>query len=328
MKRGKGGEMGTRRDIRKQHLEGGAEILSACMIWGLGYAVMTDSLDSVPRERLMVTEYLIAAIGMTIVCLLVNLVRGRKTRAQREPLLNKSVLFFGVSSGILMWSGQYFQIGGMMDPDTTAGQVAFITALYVVIVPLLKWIWRRESLNRLYAVSIGLAVIGLLLLSMQGGVNGLTLSRGSWSTLIGSFLFSVQILVLEAGTRKNDALTLTVVQLWSAFAGARAIGVIHRTPLFVSYSMHQFGMLLYLGLLSTMMGFLLQTVGQKNLPAELTSVFMSTESVFGMLFSVLLLGEQITASKAIGGSMMLAAVLLAQRSGAGETAVPVEMNNS
>ena len=68
--------MGTRRDIRKQHLEGGAEILSACMIWGLGYAVMTDSLDSVPRERLMVTEYLIAAIGMTIVCLLVNLVRG------------------------------------------------------------------------------------------------------------------------------------------------------------------------------------------------------------------------------------------------------------
>ncbi len=283
----------------KNRLFGSAEILIATALWGYGYVVIRNSLDSISFYALMTGRYLISSVLLLIFL-------GKRLRG-----VNRRILAEGAVLGALLYISQYFQTTALAQPDTTAGRVAFITALYVVLVPLLGCVIFHRKPGKLCIFAIFLAVPGLFLLvgTGKGGIG-----TGDFLALIGSVGFSAHILAVDCFTKKDDVLTLTMLQSISATLYAGIIWLLSGNSLAVNFADPRVLFpLIYLGAFSTMIGFLMQLLGQKRLPPEISAMLLSTESVFGMLFSVMLLQESLTIIQIAGCFLMLAAVLLAER---------------
>lgn len=215
----------------------------------------------------------------------------------------------GALAGLFLFISYYFQTYGLK--YTTASKNAFITTLYVVIVPFLAWAVNhvRPKANNLIAA--GFAVVGLALLSLKGD---LTVNFGDFLTLVCGICFAVHMIFLDRFTAYCTPIRLTVMQMGTAAACSWVLGLLTEGAFHpevftlpgVAVSM------LYLGLASSMLCFLLQTVGQKYLSASTSSILLSFESVFGLLFSVWLLHEELTLRMLIGCALMFAAAILAE----------------
>ena len=181
----------------------------------------------------------------------------------------------------------------------------------MVIVPFLAWAVNhvRPKANNLIAA--GFAVVGLALLSLKGE---LSVNFGDFLTLVCGICFAVHMIFLDRFTAYCTPIRLTVMQMGTAAACSWVLGLLTEGAFHpevftlpgVAVSM------LYLGLASSMLCFLLQTVGQKYLSASTSSILLSFESVFGLLFSVWLLHEELTLRMLIGCGLMFAAAILAE----------------
>ena len=277
---------------------GTTQILTACLIWGYGYVVIKDASVLMSLDNLMSLRYLMASAALCA-CFFPRLLRT-----------NRRALSGGVCMGLLLYLSQYCQTAALGFEDTSAGSVAFITALYVVLVPFLHAAMRRRLPSAGVMISALLAVAGLFLL-VHGSVG---LTFGCRLAMLGSALFSVHILVIDVFSSDQDPIILTVWQFLSAALFSCLVQAVHGTPLpEVPRLADIWRPVTYLGIFSTMLGFLMQTEGQKNLSPEFSSLLLSTEAVFGMFFSVLLTQESMTACKAVGCGLMLAAVVSAER---------------
>lgn len=276
---------------------GSVAILAATLIWGYGYIVIRNSLDEVPLHVLMTYRYVIAFAGMLL--LFWKRIKQISGRIVRE----------GAVLGMLLYVSQFFQTKALGYADTTAGKVAFITALYVVFVPFLNWIVFKKRPGKMCIVSACFAVAGLYLLT--GG--GLGIGKGDFLALIGSLGFSVHILAADIYTERDDVVSLTVLQFGFAAVFSGIVQVFSGVSLNENiWTISNLWPLIYMGIFSTMAGFFLQLLGQNRLPSNLTAVLLATEAVFGMLFSVLLLGEILTWRIALGCVWMLCAVIMAE----------------
>lgn len=288
----------TKKEKRKI-IVGTLEILTAAVVWGYGYIVIRSSFDSIPFSASMFWRYVIASAALFPLCI-------RKRTKCSKRLAGKGAIL-----GFLLYISQVFQTKALGASDTTAGKVAFITAFYVVLVPFLVWLVFHRKPDAKCMLAAFLALAGLFLLT--GNSSGKP-GTGDLLALAGSAGFSVHILAIDYFTEKEDVFLLTLFQFLSAAAYAGAIllleggkwsvPVLHTDMLWP---------LLYLGGISTMLGFLMQLSGQKNLSPEYASVLLATESVFGLVFSVIFLSEDITISMVSGCVLIFAAVLLAQQ---------------
>ena len=203
---------------------------------------------------------------------------------------------------------------------TTAGKVSFITGLYVVLVPLCGAAVFRQRLCRGHWVAICLALPGLFFLTSAGvGFN-----YGDALALAGSFGFAIHMLASERFVARSSAVLLSMLQFaWAAVFSTVTL-LFAGEPLLVPELTVGIGMrFLFMGLVSTLLGFFLQMWGQKQVPASLASMLLATEALFGLLFSVLLLDEVLTSGMVLGGALMLAAILVAERV-AGPSDVSIE----
>ena len=298
----------TKKEIKRtwngRSVTGTAEILIATLVWGYGYIVIRDSVSEIPPNVLMTWRYLIAFVVLLL------LFRRHMKKMSGKLLREGAVL------GGLLYFSQYFQTKALACSDTTAGKVAFITALYVVFVPFLNWIVLKKRPTVRCILAIGLALPGLYLLTCSGEMG---LGTGDMLALVGSLGFSVHILAIDSFTAKDDVIALTILQFGSAFVYAAVMQLISQEQL--SGGMGSFSVwwpLIYLGIFSTMLGFLMQLLGQTKLSPEVSAVLLSTESVFGMLFSVWLLDERLTGRGILGCTLMFGAILLAEQKGDSE----------
>lgn len=283
----------------KKTLLGSAEILGAAIVWGYGYIVIRDSLVWIPLEVLMTWRYLIAFLALLIIC------------AGRWKKLTKRIWIEGAILGGLLYFAQYFQTLALGKADTTAGRVAFITALYVVFVPFLNWILSRRKPSVSCYLSLLLAVPGLYLLT---GREGGGIGTGDMLALVGSLGFSLHILAADRFVRKNDDILLTMLQFGSAAFYAGIVQGLLSTGLEKPlWGRELLWPLVYLGVFSTLLGFFLQLQGQKYLSPEVSAVLLASEAIFGMVFSVIYQGERLTVYEKIGGGLMLGAIWLAEQ---------------
>lgn len=282
---------------RKTKLLAIAGLLITTMIWGGAFVVMKNSVDVIPPTWLLAVRFTIAAVGLALVF------------HRRLAGLDRSTFTRGLILGFILETAYLLQTYGLK--YTTASKNAFITTLYVVIVPFLNWAINRRRPGFSHIAAALLAIVGLALLSLQGD---LSIQLGDFLTLLCGIAFAFQMTFISRFTKDRDPIVLTVLQIASAAVfswilapfldGAFDFTVLLDTSLILG--------LLYLGLFSTMLCFLLQNVGQKFLNANAASVLLSTESVFGTLFSVIFLKEVLTGRMIIGCVLMFAAVLLAQ----------------
>lgn len=271
-------------------------LLLTALIWGFAFVVVKNSLDLIPPIYMLAFRFTIASAALALILF------RRLRRITRRDLQSGAIL------GVFLFAAYALQTIGCQ--YTTAGKNAFLTTIYVILVPFLHWLINRRRPDLYVIGGALLAMVGIGLLSLQGE-GGIAL--GDLLTLLCGIFFAVHIVYIDRYTLAQDPAILTVLQLATAAVLSFLLAPLIDGP-FPAQALHPEAVtgMLYLGLLSTMLGFLLQNVGQKYTTPSTASLLLSFESVFGVLFSTLFLHEAMTARMLLGCLLMFIAVLLVE----------------
>ena len=283
-----------------------AGLILTAAIWGFAFVIVKDSLDYIGPMYMVAIRYTIAALCMSLIFI------------KKWKLLSKKYLLHGALTGLFLFIGYATQTVGCN--FTTAGKNAFLTTIYVILVPLFSWplYKKRPGWFVFLAALLSMTGIGLLALG-TGDANGI--NRGDVLTLICGVFFALHIIFTakynaEEGEdgKGGDPLFLTLLQFIfvSIFGWLCAPFFDGSFPGSAVFSSRVIISMLYLGLLSTMLCFSLQNIGLKYVQSSLASLFLSFESVFGVLFSAIFLHEKLTLRMGIGCVLIFAAIILAE----------------
>jgi len=279
----------TRREILAD-----AILVLTAFIWGTGFVVMKNTVDSVPPAAIIAIRYTIAAA-------LTALMFRRHLKG-----LNLQDVKRGALVGALL-SGAYIvqTIGLSM---TTAGKNAFLTTVYVLLVPFGCSVIFKDKLSRRNFIAAGMMLAGIGCLSLDGESGGLNL--GDLLTLLCGVLFAAHIMAVERCQRKTNTYALIVLQF--AFSAVFAFGysLLFERGMPMEIQMSTVGGLLYLAVFSTTIAMSLQNIGQSMAPASHAAILLSLESVFGALASWLLLDERLTGMMVLGFAVIFAALVV------------------
>lgn len=247
------------------------------------------------------------AIRYTIAAVVMGLIFIKKWK-----LINRKNLLHGLLTGFFLFAAYLTQTIGCK--YTTAGKNAFLTTIYVILIPLISWILykKRPAWYVFLAAVLSLTGIGLLAL---GTCDTRGMNKGDVLTLICGLFYALHIIwTAKYNLCGEDPLLLTLLQfLFCAVYGWILAPVMDGCLDFnVILNGRVITSLLYLGLFSTMLCFSLQNIGLKYVQSSLASLFLSFESVFGVLFSVLFLHEHLTLRMLVGCILIFSAVLLAE----------------
>lgn len=280
--------------LRNRPLAAEIGLVFVTMIWGSAFVVVKNAAATVPTAMMIVVRFGIAAVLLCAVFF----------RRLRE--LNLTYVKWGLWVGLENFVAFELQTNGVR--LTTAGKNAFLTTAYCVIVPFLYWAVRKKRPRRTHLVSAFLCITGVGLLSLQ---EGFAVNFGDVLSLACSFVFAVQIVTIGILTEKNDPILLCITQ--TAATAALALPVaLFAEPLPSALPAGSVLSLLYLGVFSTMLTTVLQTVCQKYTPPSKASLIMSLESVFGTVCGILFLSETLSLRTFGGFVLIFFAILLSE----------------
>ncbi|HEX2979429.1 MAG TPA: DMT family transporter [Anaerolineaceae bacterium] len=232
--------------------------------------------------------------------------------------IDKKVFALILLVGVLMFSASALQQAGMK--TTTAGNAAFITSLYVVLIPfILTTVWRHHIPSMTWLCA-GLAVVGVYLLSNSGPVH---FSQGDGLELVGAVFWAFHVIMVGFMARKVDPWTLTSVQLLFSGVINLIFGFIFEAHTLPALSGSLWA-IFYTGVFSFGIGFSLQAYCQRRAPASDVAIILSMESVFAALFGFLILHETLHITQLVGCALILTATLLAQRESLTTAATPAD----
>ena len=276
-------------------------LILVTVIWGGGFVASDMALESMKPFQIMMVRFLLASVLMGLVSL------GQRNR--KEEVVNRTgAIKAGILMGVALFIGFSLQIIALQ--YTTPSKNAFLTALNVVIVPFIAFVILKKKIGAKGIIGAILSVIGVALLSLN---DNLTLGLGDALTLICAIGFAFQIFFTSEFVKKYPASVLNMVQMITAFIlSAVSMVVFGETDFQVTTQ----GWLsvLYLGVISTTLCYLLQTACQKYVDETKAAIVLSMESVFGTIFSIIILHEIITPRMVIGCVIILAAVIISNLS--------------
>jgi len=206
--------------------------------------------------------------------------------------------------GLMLFGGSILQQLGI--ERTTAGNAAFVTGLYMVMVPLAGRLFGQVTGWPTW-VGIALAVPGLFLLTWTDSGIGL----GDLLCLVGALFWTFHILAVGRESRAVDPIRLSVAQFTVNAALAAVVALVAEPTPFAGL-VPAAGAILFAGLISTGVGFTLQVVSQRHARASVAAMIMSLEAMFGALGGALFLGERMTAAGLTGAALMMTGILVAQ----------------
>jgi drug/metabolite transporter (DMT)-like permease len=221
------------------------------------------------------------------------------------PYLERRAIIFILIAGALLFGAAGLQQAGL--ETTTAGNAGFITTLYVVLVPIILVIFWREKIHRLSWLGAGIAIIGSLLLSTGGTLR---LAHGDALVMAGAMLWALHMILVSRAVKHMDVLTFSTGQYLTAGLFNMLVSLGMNMPL--GGLSTAWWTVLYIGLLSTAVGYTLQGLGQKYAPATDATILLSMEAVFAALTGYIFLGETMIFVQLIGCGLIIAAVLITQ----------------
>ncbi len=271
-------------------------LIITTIIWGSAFVVMKNSVDVISPTYLLALRFTIAFAALVAVFW------------KRLRNVGKTDIFCGFTLGFFLFISYFFQTYGLK--YTTASKNAFITTLYVILVPFLHWLFNKTKPSKNNVGAAVIAVIGLGFISLEGD---LSVNVGDLMTLVCGIFFAFHIVFVDRYTVTHDPIILTVMQMAVAAGLSWIAAPLLEGGLDLSVISHSMAVsLLYLGIFSTMICFLLQNMGQKHLSPNTSSIILSFESVFGLLFSVFLLGEPVTLKLLTGCGLLFLSVILSE----------------
>jgi len=285
----------------KHKLRGSLAILIATVIWGSAFIAQSVGMDYIGPFTFQTMRSVLAVPFLIIVVFLIE----RNPRKSLENWLDPALWKAGLPCGIALFIAAGLQQMGIV--HTSAGKAGFITAMYIVLVPILGIFLRKKPPFTAW-ISVGLAVAGLYLLSCVGVTQ---VNIGDLYLLGCALGYAVQITLVDRMGGAVDGLRLNCVQ--SLFCGIFSGTVMMLTEdVVISNILACWIPLVYAGIFSLGIAFSLQIIGQKYLEPTPAALIMSLESVFAVLFGWLLLHERMSAAELWGCALVFAAVLLSQ----------------
>lgn len=275
-------------------------------IWGTAFVAQSVGMDHLGPFAFNAVRSLIAGIAMIPVILFFNRSKSPE-RKQEERANRKTLILGGVACGLALGVAANIQQMGIQ--HTTVGKAGFITALYIVIVPILGLFFRKKVSAKLW-VSVVIAIVGLYLLCVKGGA--LQLGKGDLLVLLCAVGFSIHIMVIDYFSPKTDGVKMSCIQFFVAtlvsVVGMMAFeGVPEPRAVLLSWVP-----LLYTGVISSGVGYTLQIIGQKGVNPTVASLVLSLESVISVLAGWVLLGQSMSPKELLGCLLMFVAIILAQ----------------
>ncbi len=270
-------------------------LLSVTAVWGSTFFVLKDVVTRIPVADLLAVRFGIASLGLLAVA-------GRQLRMSRRTLTS------GVGLGALYGVAQILQTLGLA--HTSASVSGFITGLYVVATPLLGAVILQTRISRSVWAAVGLATLGLGVLSL----NGFSVGYGELLTFISALVYAGHIIALGRLSEPGSSLSLSLVQMVTitVICTAVALSPASTTGLQLPASSQDWLALGYLGLLAGALTMGLQTWAQARIEPSRAAVTMAVEPVWAAAFAVALGGEMITVRMIVGGLAIVSAMYLVE----------------
>ena len=293
--------------MNQKSLRGSLLLLLGSVIWGAAFVAQRVGMDHLGPFAFNGIRMLLAGVVMIPVTFLLD--RRNRKEPGCTPPDPREQRTAGALCGVLLFAASSLQQMGLV--STTAGKAGFITALYVVLVPVAAWLCFRKNPGRVIWLGVALAVAALWLLCMPAG--GFVLQSGDLLILGCAVCFTAQILCVDRYAPRVSGVRLARDEFLVTGALSLLIAVFAETVTLQGIRLALIP-ILYAGVMSGAVGYSLQIFGQRDTDPTVASLIMCLESVFALLTGVILLGEKMTAREAAGCVLMFIAVILAQLS--------------
>ena len=279
--------------------------LITAMIWGSSFVTQSISAGHIGCFSFGALRALPATVFLF---LLVCVMRRLQPREKYSAAQKKMLLCAGLICGTLLTVAISFQQFGLS--YTSAGKAGFISALYIVLVPVFSIFFGKKPGGRVW-IFVAVAVAGLYLLCVNGS-GEMSFSGGDLSVLLCTVVFAFQIIAVDHYAGKVDGVELSCVQfaVMTVLSAACALLAGEQTTMEAVKTCLPY--ILYTGIFSSGIAYTLQIIAQKDGEATVVSLLLSLESLFAVVSGAIFLHERMSAQEYLGCALMLAAVLLSQ----------------
>lgn len=275
-------------------------LLTTALIWGVAFVAQSVGMDYIGPFTFNCVRSLLGGLVLLPCIFLLDRLDGGKAAAQKKwPVLG------GVCCGVVLAVASSLQQIGIA--HTSVGKAGFITALYIVIVPLLGLLGGKRVGGRIWA-AVALAVAGMYLLCIT---ESFTIGLGDLLVLLCAFCFSIHILVIDHFSPNVDGVRMSCIQFFTA-------GILCGVPMLLFESPNltnicaAWAPIAYAGIMSCGVAYTLQVVAQKHTDPTVASLLLSLESVISVLAGWVLLGQALSPRELTGCALSFCAIILAQ----------------
>ena len=285
---------------------GNIMLLLTAMIWGLAFVAQSDGMNYVGPFTYNACRTLLGGVVLIPVIALFRIIPGKEKENKTEKAPLRTTVIGGIVCGVIFFiAGSLQQYGITM---TTAGKAGFVTALYIVIVPVISVIVYRKTSLKVWICCI-IATAGFYLLCIN---EGFYVSMGDLMVLACALFFAVHIMVIDHFNAKNtDGTLMSCIQFFTAGTMMLICMFIFEQP-DINSILNAWLPILYGGIMSCGVAYTLQILGQRYTEPTVATLLMSLESVFAALSGWLILGEVLSLKELAGCALVFTAVILAK----------------
>lgn len=290
--------------MKTSSLKSNAYLIITALIWGFAFVSQRVGLDHIDPLAFNVIRFALG--GLVLIPFVVYNNKKLSKKQQTQQTEKKEFIIAGVVCGLLLCVSSGLQQFGLL--YTKVGKSGFITALYIILVPLIGlFLKKRVSIN--VWVSVCIALVGMYFLCINENVP---INRGDILTFIAAIGFALHIIAVDHFVKKIDGVNLSCIQLFVCSAASALLMLFFGESFSLEGISAAWLPILYSGAMSCGIAYTFQVLGQRNTKPAVASLILSFESVFALLGGILILRETPLARELVGAFLMFAAVLLSQ----------------
>lgn len=286
-------------------------LLITAMVWGSGFIAQKIGNNFMPPVAFNATRQIMASIVLCPLLILSLKRNGYLSPSQNSPELirerKKKMYRAGLVCGFFMIMGTSLQQVGLL--TVSAGKSGFITAIYIVIVPIIS-IFMGSKVRGQSIFCALLAMFGFGVMSLHGDFTKTT--SGDWVTLLSTLMFACQIIAVNHFVDEGNSIVISVLQMLFGGLMGLSFSLVVEHPQIAQY-IEAIPVLIYTALIPTAIGYTGQIVGQRYTEPSTASLIMSLEAVFAAIFGAIFLKEVMSTREIAGCVIILIATILGQR---------------
>lgn len=283
-------------------------LLLTAFIWGTAFVAQSVGMDYLEPFTFNGVRSLIGGVALLPCIWLLQMMNGKNgddPKADGGKRSRRDLMMGGIACGLLLFAASSLQQIGIQ--YTTAGKAGFITAFYIVLVPVFG-IFLRKKIGWKVWLAVVIAVVGLYLLCIK---EGFTIGKGDVLIFLCALVFTIHILTIDHFSPKVDGVRMSCIQFFVCGIVSLPFMFLLEKPE-IGALLAGLKPLLYAGVLSCGVAYTLQIIGQKNVNPAVASLLLSLESCFSVLAGWAVLGESLSVRESVGCVLMFAAIILAQ----------------